>query len=150
MGMERLKNTKTESDPRLPETSEAKKEREMKSLQERSLPLTALNLKMPNINTSIDKAINAAPNTWDENGKVIIWVDNNGRKYATPSSLETKKLMWDYFKEASVTVPPLDNPDVWGESKGGKDHVEWQRLESLSSSLERMKQPVEDENAGVE
>ena len=122
------------------ETFEAKKEREIESIKEKSLPLTALGLKMPEVSTSIDQNINAAPNTWIENSGVMVWIDRNGRKYATPSSDESRRVLNEHFKKdtTNIGVPNLNNKDLWGDNpeEKSKSFLEWQRLVGRISSIQ--------------
>lgn len=119
----------------MPETREVKKERELMLIQEYSLPLTALHLQGGE--TSVDRAINVAPNTWNENDGVIVWLDRNGRIYATPGSDHTREIMFEHLtKDESIGVPHLNSKEVWGdkaEGGGTNDFREWERLRARAS-----------------
>lgn len=131
MSLESTSHDTNEADASvMPESREAKKEHELTRVQEDSLPLTALHLQ--GMEGSVDRTIHAVPNTWNENDGVIVWLDRNGRTYATPSSDRTREVMFEHLaKDEQIGVPHLNAKEVWGdkaEEGGNNDFRQWERL----------------------
>jgi len=88
--------------------------------------------------TEADKGIVSAPNTWNENDGVIVWLDGNGRKYATPSSDRTREVISEHLKKnTEIGVPHLNVADVWGrEPEKNSSYKEWQALRRRVSNVQ--------------
>jgi len=138
MGFEEPKNgeMKEDNNSDAVESRETKKQREMARVREDSMTLTQMYLE--GTKSYIDKEIVSAPNTWNENDGVIVWLDENGRKYATPSSDRTREIMSEHLKKnEGIGVPHLNVGDVWGsEPEKNSSYNEWQALRRRVSNVQ--------------
>lgn len=72
------------------------------------------------------------PETYAENGGVIIYEDKQGEKYATPATRESRELLRNLeMTEVSIGVPALNNGEVWGDADRRENMPSWQQWKDL-------------------
>ena len=100
-----------------------------------SLDLTHLGLAgRGGTDTSMNlNELKMTPGTWNENQGVIIYADNQGKKFAVPGSERARRefVSMGMMKDESVGVPHLNDAEVWGSEErreGMETFHHWKEL----------------------
>lgn len=92
------------------------------------------------------------PGTWNENSGVIVYADKGGKIYAVPASEEVRRQLQDpesgMEKDEGVSVPHMNEADVWGTEERRKQMPIFDRWKGLVRlSLEKEKAIAERQAA---